>query len=100
MLPLDSQFRLAARGPVVVSRGLLDASLVHPREVFRPALAANAAAVVLVHNHPSGDPTPSDDDYAVTVQLMEAGRLLDVPVHDHVVIGRGRYVSFAEASLL
>jgi len=100
VLPLDSQHRLAARGPVVVTRGLLNASLVHPREVFRPALAANAAALILVHNHPSGDPAPSADDRAVTVQMVQAGHLLDVPVHDHVVIGRGRYTSFAEAGLL
>ena len=100
VLPLDSQHRLAERGPVVVTRGILDSSLVHPREVFRPAFEANAAAVILVHNHPSGDPTPSADDRAVTVQMVEAGHLLDVPVHDHVVIGHGRYVSFAEAGLL
>ena len=61
---------------------------------------ANAAAVILVHNHPSGDPTASAEDRAVTVQMVEAGRLLDLPVHDHVVIGRGRYTSFAESSLL
>ena len=72
----------------------------HPREVFRPALEANAAAVILVHNHPSGDPTPSAEDRAVTVQMVEAGHRLDVPVHDHVVFGRGRYASFAESGLL
>jgi DNA repair protein RadC len=100
VLPLDSQHRLAERGPVVVTRGILNSSLVHPREVFRPAFEANAAAVILVHNHPSGDPTPSPEDRAVTVQMVEAGHLLDLPVHDHVVIGRGRYVSFAEDGLL
>jgi DNA repair protein RadC len=95
---LDSQHRLER--DVLVSRGLLDASLVHPREVFREAIAERAAAVVLVHNHPSGDPTPSAEDRAVTGQLVAAGRLLDIPVHDHVIVGRGRYVSFAEAGLL
>lgn len=95
---LDAQHRLER--DVLVTRGLLDASLVHPREVFREAIAERAAAVILVHNHPSGDPTPSAEDRAVTQQLVAAGRLLDIPVHDHVIIGRGRHVSFAEAGLL
>jgi DNA repair protein RadC len=95
---LDAQHRLDR--DVTVSRGVLDASLVHPREVFREAIAERAAAVILVHNHPSGDPTPSNADREVTRQLVAAGRLLDIPVHDHVIIGRGRYVSFAEAGLL
>jgi DNA repair protein RadC len=95
---LDAQHRLERS--VRVTRGLLDASLVHPREVFREAIAEGAAALVLVHNHPSGDPTPSAEDRAVTRQLVAAGRLLDIPVHDHVVLGRGRYVSFAESGLL
>jgi DNA repair protein RadC len=68
--------------------------------VFREAIAERAAAIILVHNHPSGDPTPSPDDRQVTRQLVEAGRLLDIPVHDHVIIGRGRYVSFAESGIL
>lgn len=100
ILPLDSQHRLAGAGPTVITRGILNSSLVHPREVFLAAITASAAAMVLVHNHPSGDPTPSADDRAVTDQLVSAGRLLDIPVHDHVIIGRGRYVSFAEAGLL
>ena len=66
----------------------------------REAIAERAAAIILVHNHPSGDPTPSADDRLVTEQLVAAGRLLDIPVHDHVIIGRGRYTSFAEAGLL
>ena len=95
---LDAQHRLER--DVMVTRGLLNSSLVHPREVFREAIAERAAAVILVHNHPSGDPTPSAEDRAVTEQLVAAGRLLDIPVHDHVIVGRGRYVSFAEAGLL
>lgn len=95
---LDAQHRLER--DVTVSRGILTSSLVHPREVFREAIAARAAAVILVHNHPSGDPAPSADDRAVTTQLVASGRLLDIPVHDHVIIGRGRYTSFAEAGLL
>lgn len=95
---LDSQHRLER--DVTVTRGLLTSSLVHPREVFREAIAENAAAIILVHNHPSGDPTPSPDDRIATEQLVAAGRLLDIPVQDHVIVGRGRYVSFAEAGLL
>ncbi len=85
---------------VVVTRGVLDASVVHPREVFRVAIAENAAAVVLVHNHPSGDPSPSPEDRAVTRQLAEAGRLIGIPVVDHIVIGDASYVSFSEAGWL
>lgn len=95
---LDSQHRLER--DVLVSRGILNSSLVHPREVFREAIAERAASIVLVHNHPSGDPSPSADDRGITTQLVAAGRLLDIPINDHVVIGRGRYVSFAEAGLL
>ena len=95
---LDAQHRLER--DVMVTRGILNSSLVHPREVFREAIAERAAAIVLVHNHPSGDPAPSLDDRAITEQLVAAGRLLDIPVHDHVIIGRGRYTSFAEAGLL
>lgn len=95
---LDAQHRLER--DITVTRGILNSSLVHPREVFREAIAERAAAVILVHNHPSGDPAPSADDRAVTEQLAAAGRVLDIPVHDHVIIGRGRYTSFAEAGLL
>ena len=95
---LDSQHRLDR--DITVTRGILNSSLVHPREVFREAIAERAAAIILVHNHPSGDPTPSPDDRAITSQLVAAGRLLDIPVADHVVIGRGRYLSFAEGGLL
>jgi len=95
---LDAQHRLER--DITVTRGILNSSLVHPREVFREAIAERAAAIILVHNHPSGDPSPSADDRNVTDQLVSAGRLLDIPVHDHVIIGRGRYTSFAEAGLL
>ena len=95
---LDTQNRMER--DITVTKGILNSSLVHPREVFREAIAERAAAIVLVHNHPSGDPTPSADDRVVTEQLVAAGRLLDIPVHDHVIIGRGRYVSFAELGLL
>lgn len=92
---LDGQNRLER--DVLITRGLLNTSLVHPREVFREAIAERAAAVVLVHNHPSGDPTPSPDDRKITEQLASAGGLLDIPVVDHVIVGRGRYFSFSEA---
>lgn len=95
---LDTQHRLER--DITITRGILNSSLVHPREVFREAIAEGAAAIVLVHNHPSGDPTPSMDDRVVTEQIVASGRILDIPVRDHVIIGRGRYVSFAEAGLL
>ena len=98
LLALDSQSRVLR--DVLVTRGLLSSSLVHPREVFRPAIAEAAAGIIIVHNHPSGDPTPSADDQAVTRQLVAAGRLLDVPVYDHVVIAGDRFISFATAGLL
>lgn len=78
---------------VAVTRGILDASLIHPREVFRAAVVEGAAGVILVHNHPSGDPTPSPEDRAVTRQLVEAGRALGIPVLDHVIVGDGSYRS-------
>jgi DNA repair protein RadC len=71
-----------------ITDGTLDTLLVHPREVFRKAIAANAAAVVLAHNHPSGDPTPSEADIKVTRDLIRAGQLLKIEVLDHVIIGR------------
>jgi DNA repair protein RadC len=85
-----------------VSQGTLDTILVHPREVFKVAIAANAAAVVLVHNHPSGDPTPSEADIKVTRDLIRAGQLLKIEVLDHVILGRATqerpkdYVSLRE----
>jgi DNA repair protein RadC len=79
-----------------VSRGTLDATLVHPREVFKVALLANAAAIILTHNHPSGDPSPSPDDVQLTRRLVEAGVLLGVEVLDHIIVGDGRYYSFQE----
>ncbi len=98
VLALGSQSQV--KGDLLITRGILNSSLVHPREVFRAAIAEAAAGIIVVHNHPSGDPTPSADDRAVTRQLVEAGRLLDLPVHDHVIVGGDRYMSFAEAGLL
>lgn len=84
----------------VVTRGILDASVVHPREVFKLAVAESAAALILLHNHPSGDPTPSPEDREVTRQMADAGRILGIPVLDHVVVGDSRYISFVETGLL
>lgn len=88
VLLLNTRRRLIRVEPVPVSQGTLDTILVHPREVFKAAIAANAAALVLVHNHPSGDPTPSEADVRVTRELIRAGQLLKIEVLDHVIIGR------------
>jgi DNA repair protein RadC len=80
----------------VVSVGSLTASIIHPREVYKAAIVANAAALIVVHNHPSGDPTPSAEDLAITQRLKQAGELLGIRLLDHVVIGDGRYVSFVD----
>lgn len=98
LLALDSRSRVLR--DVLITRGLLDSSLVHPREVFRAAIAEGAAGIILVHNHPSGDPTPSAEDRAVTRQLVAAGQLLDLPVYDHVIVAGDRHLSFATAGLL
>ena len=81
---------------VVVSEGTLSASLVHPREVFKPAILESAASIILLHNHPSGDPTPSREDLRLTRQLVERSKLLDLRIHDHVIIGRERFISLAQ----
>ena len=98
LLALDSQSQVLRE--VLITRGLLNSSLVHPREVFRAAIAEAAAGIIVVHNHPSGDPTPSAEDRAATKQLVSAGQLLDVPVYDHVIIAGDRFVSFAAAGLM
>lgn len=83
---LDTKYRLR-RPPVSVSKGILDACLVHPREVFKEAIRSCAAAVVLVHNHPSGDTMPSREDIRLTRQMIEVGRIMDIEVLDHVIVG-------------
>lgn len=90
-LLLNSQHRVLR--DVLVTRGILDASLIHPREVFRPAILERAAAVILVHNHPSGDPVPSSEDRVVTRQMNDAGRMIGIPVLDHVVVADGGWQS-------
>lgn len=89
------------KGVVTVSIGTLTASLVHPREVFRPAIVAGAAGVIVAHNHPSGDCTPSSEDREATRRLVKAGELIGIPVLDHVVVGAGdSYYSFREQGAL
>lgn len=104
LLTLNTKYKLIDRH--LVTLGIVDASLVHPREVFRRAILDNASAVILAHNHPSGDPTPSAEDIRITRQIVEAGRVLNIEVLDHVVIGRdepGRtnsWVSMRESGLV
>lgn len=88
VLLLNTRKRLIRAEPCKISEGTLDTVLVHPREVFRAAIAANAAGIILIHNHPSGDPTPSEADIKVTRDLIRAGQLMKIEVVDHVIIGR------------
>ena len=85
---------------VRISQGSLTTSLAHPREVFRPAIGHAAASVLFVHNHPSGDPRPSQEDLNITRRLVEAGRVIGIGVLDHVIIGGHQYFSFADEGLL
>lgn len=88
-------------GMEMVSKGTLNASLVHPREVFKGALLANAFAIIVAHNHPSGDVQPSNADKTITETLVKAGRLLDVKILDHVIIGQGGgYFSFRDSTTM
>lgn len=95
---LDTKNRVIGFNTVTI--GTINSAPVSSRETFKPALLANATAVIMVHNHPSGDPTPSPEDVTVTRRLMEAGRLLEVEVLDHLVIGDGRFVSLKERGLM
>ena len=85
---------------VIISEGILNSSLVHPREVFYPAITEPAASVILMHNHPSGNPEPSTDDIQITRQLAEAGKILGIPVYDHIIVSDDKFTSFAEKGLL
>lgn len=97
-LLLDAKNRLIKE--VQISEGSLSASIVHPREVFAPVLKESAAGVLFVHNHPSGDPTPSREDIEITERLKKIGDLMGVRVLDHIIIGNGAYVSLADRGLL
>ena len=95
---LDARHRIM--GEERISEGSLTSSIVHPREVFVPAVRESAGAIVFVHNHPSGEPTPSEDDIAVTRRLERAAELLGIRVLDHVIVGDGEYASFKELGLM
>ena len=98
ILLLDGKNRITRK--VQVSEGCLNQSIVHPREVFAPAVRESAAAVIFIHNHPSGDPAPSREDREITRRLKEAGEILGIKVLDHIIIGDGAYFSFVESGLL
>lgn len=98
VLLLDGKNRIVRR--VQISEGSLNQSIVHPREVFAPAVRESAAAVIFIHNHPSGDPAPSREDQDITRRLKEAGNILGISVLDHIIIGDGGYYSFVESGLL
>ena len=98
LLLLDSRYRVLKVAPISV--GSLDMSVVHPREAFREAIAAGAAAIILAHNHPSGDPAPSPEDLSLTRRFMEAGRLLGIPVLDHLIVGSGEPFSLSAGGFL
>ncbi len=98
VLLLDSANHLLR--DVTVSVGILNSALVHPREVFRQAIMEPAASVILVHNHPSGNPDPSSEDLEITHQLVEAGKIMGIPVRDHLILAGDTYASFAERGLI
>jgi DNA repair protein RadC len=98
VLLLDSANHLIR--DVTVSEGILNSSLVHPREVFRNAIIEHAASVILLHNHPSGNPEPSSDDLQITRQIVEAGKIIGISVHDHIIITANSFTSFAERGIL
>lgn len=91
---LDSRKRIVKDETIFI--GSLNASIIHPREIFQVALEEGSAAVILLHNHPSGNPEPSDDDISITKQLVKAGEILGIEVLDHIIIGNKKYFSFRE----
>lgn len=97
-LHLDTKNHVICFDPVSI--GSLNASIVHPREVFKSVLLSSAASIILIHNHPTGDPEPSSEDLAVTKRLKDGAELLGICLLDHIIIGTGKYVSFADKALL
>ena len=83
-----------------VSEGSVNSSVVHPREVFAPALLYHAAAILVAHNHPSGDPNPSKEDINITIRLKECGRIMGIELLDHIIIGNNKYVSLKEKGII
>lgn len=104
VLTIDSKKRLIDKH--MVGMGILDASLAHPREIFFPAIKDTASSIILAHNHPSGNPTPSAEDIKITRRLVESGKILEIPVLDHVIIGRKKkmeasgFLSIRESGLV
>jgi DNA repair protein RadC len=98
VLPLNAVNQLLE--PRQISKGILNSSLAHPRECFREAITQSAAAVVFVHNHPSGNPEPSQEDLVITKQLVDAGKIIGIAVHDHIIIAGERFTSLAERKLM
>lgn len=98
IFPLDSRNKIAKES--IISIGTLTANLVHPREVFKEAISRNAVQIIVVHNHPSGNPEPSEDDLEITKRLMKAGEILGIDVIDHIIVARDGFVSFKEKGLL
>jgi DNA repair protein RadC len=84
----------------IISEGLLNTSLTHPREIFRGAIVATAASIIIAHNHPSGNSEPSEEDVRVTRQIVEAGKIVGIPVHDHIIFIDGEFNSLAESGLM
>lgn len=105
MVVLDLNAKNKVIDKRLVTLGLVDSSLTHPREIFRGAISNNASAVILIHNHPSGDPTPSAEDIRITRQMVEAGKVIDIKILDHIIIGRpssssSGWLSLREAGLV
>ncbi|MBN2537562.1 DNA repair protein RadC [candidate division WOR-3 bacterium] len=98
VLVVDARNRLIGREDV--SQGSLNSTMAHPREVFEKAIRAHGAGIIVVHNHPSGDPQPSDDDIRLTRRLAEAGKVVGIPLHDHVIVSRDSHYSFRRRALL
>lgn len=98
LIALDTQNNLVKTSDISI--GILNSSLIHPREVFKEAIQANAAKVIVAHNHPGGDPDPSKEDLAVTKRLVEAGRIIDIEVIDHIIVTNTGFVSFKEKNII
>ena len=97
-LHLDGKNRIICMD--LVSLGSLNQSICHPRKIYKTACLSNAAALILVHQHPTGDPTPSSEDISITRRLKEAGEIMGIKVLDHIIVGDGEYLSFVERGLL
>jgi len=100
LILLSFNTRSGFLGADTISIGTLDANLVHPREVFLPAIRRHAASIIIAHNHPSGELEPSQNDMEVTKRLVTAGKILGIEMTDHLIIGEGEYLSFQEQGLL